>query len=649
MKTSLTLLILLTFFSRGTSAQDFFYTTLEGHGSAIHTIAYSPDGKMLASGSWDETIRLWDVATGEHKHTLTEHASNVYSLSFSADGRTLASGSNDGKIRLWDAATGLYKVTLEGHGSRIYSIVFSPDGKTLASGSEDSKIRLWDAITGLYKVTLEGHGASVYSLAFSPDGKTLASGSEDSTGRLWDAVTGQHKQTLTGHTNSVTKILFILDGLTLASESSDGTIRLWDAVTGQHKQTLTGYTHSGRSVSISPDGKMLANISRNSNNEIQLWDLVTGQHSQTLTGHTRNVTQVLFSPDGKTLASGSEDSIVRLWDLSTQVNITPSSVTSPAVGEQFVVNVNIVDGQDVRGYQVTVEYNSDTLRYVSHTNGDYLPGDVFIGPIVNTPGIVSLNVTSPSGVGSGGGTLTALTFEVVARKASIFTLSGALSDSNGKRLPFVVKSGIVIEPLWDVNGDGSIDILDLSFVAARFGQNEQAGADVNRDGKVDIKDLILIASGMNAAAAAPSAWHHGIEIVPPIADVQQWLTQAQQLNLTDATSQQGILFLEQLLSALTPKETLLLPNYPNPFNPETWIPYQLVEPADVTFRIYSVDGKLIRTLVVGHQPAGIYQHRSCSAHWDGKNDIGEPVASGIYFYTLTAGDFTVTRKMLIRK
>ena len=129
----------------------------------------------------------------------------------------------------------------------------------------------------------------------------------------------------------------------------------------------------------------------------------------------------------------------------------------------------------------------------------------------------------------------------------------------------------------------------------------------------------------------------------------QWLTQAQDLNLTDATSQRGIRFLEQLLLTLTPKETALLPNYPNPFNPETWIPYQLSSPADVTVHIYSINGSMIRHLPLGYQAAGIYHGKSRAAYWDGKNELGELVASGVYFYTLSSDDFVATRKMLIRK
>ena len=200
----------------------------------------------------------------------------------------------------------------------------------------------------------------------------------------------------------------------------------------------------------------------------------------------------------------------------------------------------------------------------------------------------------------------------------------------------------------DVNSDGIVNILDLVSVSANFGKTGQSPADVNGDGVVNIVDLVKVAGEMGAGAAAPSAHPQTLEILTAT-DVQQWLIQAQQVNPTDATSQRGILMLQQLLAALIPKETSLLPNYPNPFNPETWIPYQLSQPAAVTLYIYAVDGTLIRTLTLGYQPVGIYESRDRAAYWDGKNEVGESVASGVYFYTFTAGEFTATRKLLIRK
>ena len=187
------------------------------------------------------------------------------------------------------------------------------------------------------------------------------------------------------------------------------------------------------------------------------------------------------------------------------------------------------------------------------------------------------------------------------------------------------------------------------MIASHFGATGQNVADVNGDGIVNIQDLVLVAAAFGNTATAPEIWSLNLDAMTTKAQVEQWLSEARQLNLTDPTFQRGITVLEQLLAALTPKETALLPNYPNPFNPETWIPYQLAAPADVILSIYAAHGKLVRTLGLGHQPVGTYQDRSRAAYWDGRNALGEPVASGVYFYTLSAGKFTATRKMLIRK
>ena len=201
----------------------------------------------------------------------------------------------------------------------------------------------------------------------------------------------------------------------------------------------------------------------------------------------------------------------------------------------------------------------------------------------------------------------------------------------------------------DVNGDGVVNIQDLVTVAAAFGAAGNTPADVNGDGVVNIQDLVAVAAAFGNTAAAPELWSRDLEIAPTRDQVEQWLRHARQMNSSDPDFQRGIRVLEQLLAALTPKETALLPNYPNPFNPETWIPYQLAEPTNVSISIYAADGRLVRTLALGHQPIGIYESRNRAAYWDGRNAVGEPVASGVYFYTLTAGDFTATRKMLITK
>ena len=203
----------------------------------------------------------------------------------------------------------------------------------------------------------------------------------------------------------------------------------------------------------------------------------------------------------------------------------------------------------------------------------------------------------------------------------------------------------------DVNSDGNVDVEDLVLVAASLGSvpppSVLPSTDINGDGKVNDDDVALVLAMLEAGAAAPLAAES--RTVWTAETLTRWIVEAKQHHTNDEIFQRGIVVLEQLLVALTSKETVLLPNYPNPFNPETWIPYQLSKPADVSISIYSADGKLVRRLELGHQPVGIYESQSRAAYWDGRNTSGEPVASGVYFYSLAAGDFTATRKMLIRK
>ena len=203
----------------------------------------------------------------------------------------------------------------------------------------------------------------------------------------------------------------------------------------------------------------------------------------------------------------------------------------------------------------------------------------------------------------------------------------------------------------DLNNDGTVDILDLVLVASQFGTNGTPAADLNNDGTVNIQDLVLIANAVNDIAAAPGAQQSQASVVKHWLQLaRQHATGVAQTSIPEGFSYaRGIQVLAQLAQAFVPEATALLANYPNPFNPETWIPYQLSEAADVTVRIYAADGSVVRTLALGHQDAGMYHNRSQAAYWDGRNVFGETVASGLYFYTLVAGEFTATRRMLILK
>ncbi|MEU1180728.1 trypsin-like peptidase domain-containing protein [Streptomyces sp. NPDC005820] len=325
---------------------------LTGHSEVVRSAAFSPDGKTLATGSDDHTVRLWDVASGRTRATL-KHRDGVTSVAFSPDGKTLATSWGD-RVDLWDTTSGRTRATLK-HPDSVLSVAFSPDGRTLAAGVYDDSVRLWDVATHRSLASLTGHTRSVESVAFSPDGKTLASSGLDYTLRLWDVASrrtrvsfyqpygmpsvtfspnsktlvtgmgngvvqlrdvssGRIRSTFTGHTSSVESVAFSPDGKTLATGSEDSTVWLRDAASGNTRATL----HSPAAVTslaFSPDGRTLGTGGVDAS--VRLWDVATERAKASLTGLTEDVESVAFSPDGRTLAAGGEDPAARLWDVAT--------------------------------------------------------------------------------------------------------------------------------------------------------------------------------------------------------------------------------------------------------------------------------------------------------------------------------------------
>ena len=341
-----------------------------------------------------------------------------------------------------------------------------------------------------------------------------------------------------------------------------------------------------------------------------------------------------------------------------------TDTTSVRVGDTFTARVNAEKVTDLAGWQFNLTFNPDVLEVVEVNEGDFLKtdgGTTFFqqGTIDNVGGeIAGLNsaLISKDGV-TGTGTLLSVVFSAKAEGNSQMALHNfQLGTITGDVIPAGMRDfaiSVESKPKWDVNADGQVSILDLILVAQRLGETVSANSevDVNDDGIVSILDLILVARhlGESTTSAAPSILTmDAVDGLDPTM-IQTWIEQAQVEDDGSLTFRQGIANLQRLLALLIPEKTALLANYPNPFNPETWIPYHLAEPAEVTLAIHSVKGALVRTLALGHQSAGIYQTRSRAAYWDGKNEVGESVASGIYFYTLTAGDFNATRKMLIKK
>jgi DNA-binding beta-propeller fold protein YncE len=299
------------------SSIDSLRTGLPGHTESVRSIVFSPDGKLLASGSGDQTIQLWDIAARKPLATL-QTDDIVRRVSFSRDGKLLAAAVGK-TVHLWDVVTGAKLDTLPKQGDKVRSIAFSPDGKLLASGNEDSTIRLWDVTKKLeLGAPLHEHKKAISALVFSPDGKLFVSGSEDNTIRLWDAVTLQSVGVLTGHQGPVRSIALSPDGKLLASGSEDSTIRLWDVATKQSRGIFfPDHRDTVRTVAFSPDGKLLASGSED--NTVRLWDVATRRQLGTsLTGNKDTVRSVAFSPDGKLLASGSQDGALGLWDVSLE-------------------------------------------------------------------------------------------------------------------------------------------------------------------------------------------------------------------------------------------------------------------------------------------------------------------------------------------
>ena len=337
------------------------------------------------------------------------------------------------------------------------------------------------------------------------------------------------------------------------------------------------------------------------------------------------------------------------------------SKTPIHLGDTFTLDISAETVFDLAGWQFDIVFDPAALEAIDVSEGDFLKtggGTTFFqsGSIDNTAGkIMGLSAARLSAQGvTGTGTLLQVNFKAKSggetklelQNFQFGTVTGTLIPAGPHEITIAVEGQLATG---DVNRDGQVSILDLILVSQQLGKRVPANspADVNGDGVVSILDLILVSQGIGSttASAAPAI---EAESVDP-ATIEAWIAQARLEDDGSIAFRQGIENLQNLLYSLIPEETALHRNYPNPFNPETWIPYQLAESAEVTLTIYDMNGRLVRRLAVGHQGAGMYQTRSRAVYWDGRNQLGESVASGLYFYTLTAGEFTATRRMLILK
>ena len=662
----------------------------------VSSVAFSPDGTTLAvgGGPWspdtfpydeeDWGILLYDVATGDLSKTLIGHTDVVFSVTFAPSGFSLASASGyeDGTARIWDVSTGEVRHTFKYNSSDdpalgdkydVNSVAFSPNGHTLATGAtkirpgvgQDGDVRLWSLLRAGFIIETIEQPYNVNSVAFSPNGHTLATG----------------------------------NGRKLSGQHAEGNVRLWS--TGQvflrHTLEQTGRVYS---VVFSPDSSLLAS---GGSEEVLVWGLpapVTLTPNEiadqtfvvnmpikpvVLPNATGGKPPYFYTlspiPDGLGfLPTGPEIQLIGGTPTTvgiTEVTYTATDARGASASLTFTITVT-----DAPTDGITVPSAIDDLELPVNTpmeplslplaEGGTEPYTYTLEPI---PAGLIFDATTQilSGTPTTAGT-TLVTYTATDATGASASLTFTIE---------VIGDGPGAEPL-DVDGDGQITVVDLAITALFYGTQVPVGvslpADVNTDGVVDLADLTAVAGGIDAAggglnqlalweveAALLIAAEQAVELEAaagaPGRAVASVSVRLSAKNVSDALAtartdvrkpQRGFAALEKFLALLTemtatPETTALLANYPNPFNPETWIPYHLSKDAEVIVRIYDMRGVSVRQLVLGHQAAGVYQGRGRAAYWDGRNHHGEPVASGVYFYTLTAGEFTATRKLLIAK
>ena len=342
--------------------------SFQGHTDFINSVSFSPDGRYVVTGSDDMTSKLWDVFSGREIRTFQGHLRKVKSVSFSPDGRYVVTGSEDNTAKLWDVSTGREIRVFRGHQLYIHAVTFSPDGRTMMTGSWDMTAKLWDVSTGLEIRSFQGHDSYLTSVSFSPDGQTVITGSGDNTAKLWDVSTGQELRVFQGHSDVVTSVSFSPDGQTVITGSWDKTARLWDISTERELRTFKGHNEWIYCVSFSPNGRIA--LTGSGDDTAKLWDVSTGQEIRTFQGDSDWIESIAFSPDGRTVVTGSSDKPVKVWDLTGSLEIRTFQGDS-----DWIKSVSFSpDGRTVvtGGYNAKL-WNVSTGREILTFQGDIHP------------------------------------------------------------------------------------------------------------------------------------------------------------------------------------------------------------------------------------------------------------------------------------
>ncbi|MCY3740191.1 MAG: dockerin type I domain-containing protein [Candidatus Poribacteria bacterium] len=677
------------------------------HGRWVLAVAFSPDGQVLATGDEMGQVNVWDIQKRSIVVQFEADSTSIYTVKFSPDGKVLAGAGYDGNVNLWKVQSWERFGKLNSHGT-AYTISFSPDSKTLASTGYES-VNLWKVESGEKIATLTEHIGWVNAVAFSPEADTLISGGDDETLRIWDITPYDAMPQdmvriiyfLPRDRSMQPDIWNKLDTLIRDVQSFYANQM---EINGFGRKTFTYETdENGDTLVYRVDGqfndwhyhtetqnKVYTEVASQFDMEKHAYLIVVDISSEAIEeentcgvggGHWLEDETVVRTRGGYAVVPASGQCFD--GEIGTQV-------TAHELGHAFGLEHDFRNDAFIMSYGAAPDrlspcaagwlaagrfFNTDQTAFNEPTMLQMLTASSYAPnaenlrlqfEVTDVDGIHQIQLLVPTTAedpASGpklhsckDGHAQSSPFEfdtptLTAHRMNTVTLQVIDVYGNITRQDYTLRADdtLTVQNPLDVNGDGVVNIQDLVLVASSFGQTGRSSADVNGDGIVNISDLVLVASALGEGAAAAPTLHPSVLEGLTAAEVEDMLMQARQMALTDPTYLQGIAVLEQLLALLMPKETVLFVNYPNPFNPETWIPYQLAEPADVVLHIYSVKGALVRTLALGHQSAGMYHNKNRAAYWDGRNARGEAVASGVYFYTLTAGDFTATRKMLIRK
>ena len=681
------------------------------HGRWVFALAFSPDGRFLATGDEIGQVNVWDIQRQSIVAQLEGDSTAIYTVKFSPDGEILAGAGYEGEIKLWQVENWEPLGTLSAHAT-AYTVSFSPDSKILASTGYES-VNLWEVDSGEKIATLTEHTGWVNAVAFSPDGSALISGGDDATLRIWDVTPYRsapqeglvriiyflpRDRSMQPDTWNKLNILirdvqrFYADQMafngfgrkTFTFETDENGETLIYRVDGQSRDW---YYHT------ETQDKVYTEVASQFDMEKHAYLIVVDIDSEFIDAeNTCGVGGGYWSDSEISMRTRGGYAVIpasgRCFD-----GKSGTEVTAHELGHAFSLEHDFRDDAYIMSYGEAPNrlsqcaagwldanrfFNTDQISFDEPTTlqmltpSSYPPNAENLSlqfEVTDVDGIHQIQLivpTSEADPASGfklhncqnghpqSGTVEFDTPTLTAHRINTVALQviDVYGNITRREYRLTADDTLLVENIEnpaDVNGDGVVNIQDLVLVASSFGQTGQSRVDVNGDGVVNIQDLVLVAAAFGeGAATAPDLHPSDIERLTA-AGVQILLAQAQQMSLTDPAYLRGIVVLEQLLDHLLPKKTALLSNYPNPFNPETWIPYQLAEPADVTLQIYSINGTLVRTLGLGHQSVGIYHNRNRAAYWDGRSEHGEAVASGVYFYTLSVGDFTATRKMLIRK